>query len=195
MWNILWINIGGVIDISSIQIIFVVILVGICGVLLYFRFIVKKLNQTSDEKSRSTPPIHNHSVLNSFDPPSEFQTIVELIRDGFYPSASTEEECEQQLMQFLNKHYPGRPLKIGHTRTGRRIDMVFEGTYAFELVHVTSEGKLIALTDQICSSKKDFQNIMVILVDIDEVPSTKLNDYIKIYEDMGITSIIKKGYE
>jgi hypothetical protein len=194
MWNILWINIGGVIDLTIILIIFIVILMVICGILLYFRVIAKKPDQTSDETIKSIPPFHNHSDLNPLDAPSEFQKIVELIKNGFYPSASTEEECEQQLMQFLNKHYPGRPIKIGHTRTGRRIDMVFEGTYAFELVHVTSEGKLIALTDQLGSSKKDFQNIIVILVDIDEVPLNKLNDYIKIFKDIGIVSIIKKGY-
>jgi len=124
---------------------------------------------------------------------SEFDIIVQSIRKKFtLGSASDETDAEEQLLTFLNTKFPNRVQQEGHTSTGKRVDIVIDGTYSLELVVVQNEGRLVSLMDHLVKSKQDFSEVAVILVDIGEVPARKLEGYIVTYKNMGVRTILKR---
>ena len=141
------------------------------------------LGKSSDKKN----------TASAEDKKSEFDAIVQSIMKGFHPdSIKDEEDCEKQLIQFLNKKFPNKILRRGHTSQGVKIDLVIEGSYALELIIVDNEGRLISLMDQMLKSKQDFGKVAAILVDINKIPNPKIREYIAEFEKKGIKIILKK---
>jgi len=150
-------------------------------------------NQPSDLSFRKSSD--EKSTASAEDKQSEFDAIVQSIMKGFHPdSIKDEEECEKQLIQFLNKKFPNKILRRGHTSRGVKIDLVIEGSYALELIVVDNEGRLISLMDQMLKSKQDFGKLAAILVDINKIPVSKIEEYVTELEKIGIKTILKKVY-
>jgi hypothetical protein len=132
-------------------------------------------------------PVHPNSEKNEFD------LIVQSIDKNFSPIVEKDEEdCENQLINYLNSRFPNNVQKRGHTTEGRRIDIVIDGTYALELIIVSNEGKLVSLMDQVLKSKKEFSEVAVILLDIGKVTSDRIEEYINDFKAEGVKTIIKK---
>jgi hypothetical protein len=123
---------------------------------------------------------------------TDFDTIVQVLKESFHPKSKNEEVCENQLMEFLNLRFPRKIVRKGHTSRGVKIDLVIEGSYAFELVVLNSEGKLLSLMNQMTKSTSDFGKIAVILVDIGKVSSYRIKDYVSELEQIGGKVILKK---
>jgi len=147
---------------------------------------------SSGRSSRTIPsPIQVPPIGNSEK--SEFDTIVQSVRKKFtLDSVSNETDAEKQLLIFLNTKFSNRVQQEGHTSTGKRVDIVIDGTYSLELVVVQNEGRLVSLMDHLVKSKQDFSEVAVILVDIGEVPARKLEGYIVTYKNMGVQTILKR---
>jgi hypothetical protein len=123
----------------------------------------------------------------------DFDTILGSIEQGFNPGiVKTEEECENQLIQFLGTRFPNKSLTGGHTSTGKKVDIVIDGTYCIELAVVNNEGRLVSLMDQILKYKMDFGEVAVILLDSGEVPAYTIEKYIDAYKQAGAKVIVKK---
>jgi ABC-type cobalt transport system substrate-binding protein len=123
----------------------------------------------------------------------DFDTILGSIEQGFNPGiAKNEEDAENQLIGFLNTRFPNKSLTGGHTSTGKKVDIVIDGTYCIELAVVNNEGRLVSLMDQILKYKRDFGEVGVILLDLNEVPAYTIEKYIDAYKKVGAKVIIKK---
>lgn len=123
----------------------------------------------------------------------DFDTILGSIEQGFNPSiVKTEEEYENQLIGFLNTRFPNKALTGGHTALGEKVDIVIDGTYCIELAVVNNEGRLVSLMDQILKYKRDFGEVAVILLDLNEVPAYTIEKYIDAYKQAGAKVIVKK---
>ena len=122
----------------------------------------------------------------------DFNDIIETIENDFYPNMGVDEsDYEKQLLLFLAKKFPNQVKIQGHTTDGKKIDIVIDGTYAIELITVESEGKLVSVIDQITKSKEDFPHFLLILVDVGKVHYSKIEDYIKEYQRIGVKTISK----
>lgn len=135
------------------------------------------------------------STISTEKRKNEFDVIIQSIVDGFHPDFfKDEEDCENQFIEFLNRKFPNKILRRGHTSRGVKIDLVIEGSYALELIIVNNEGRLISLMDQMLKSKQDFGKVAAILVDINKIPFSKIKEYITELEKIGIKTIMKKAY-
>jgi hypothetical protein len=122
-----------------------------------------------------------------------FDTILGSIEGGFNPGiVKNEEEFENQLIQFLNTRFPNKILTGGHTALGEKVDIVIDGTYCIELAVVNNEGRLVSLMDQILKYKRDFGEVAVILLDLNEVPAYTIEKYVDAYKQAGAKVIVKK---
>lgn len=151
------------------------------------------INKDNIDLQRQTRTINDLDNLEGGQ--NTFDKIIQLLREEFQPTAITsEDDCETQLIHFLSSRFPSIVQSKGHTVHGRKIDLVIEGVYALELILVTNEGKLLSLMEQIGDSKQEFSKMAVILVDVNEVPSDKIQQYSQEYENLGVMTIVKKAY-
>jgi len=125
---------------------------------------------------------------------NRFETIVSIIKEGFEPqNVTNESEAEKELMQFLNSRFPDVVFRSGHTATGVKIDIVIEGTYAIELVTAVDESRLGTLAHQITQAKDDFSKMaVVVIIDLNKIPSEKLQNYVNEYEKLNVKTIVKR---
>lgn len=125
-----------------------------------------------------------------------FEAIISAIKNSFQPKNVTNEtEAEKELLLFLNTRFPYITKVQGHTRTGTRIDIVMEGTYAIELAVVENESRLVTLMDQIIQSKGDFIKMAIILIDLNKIPFEKIKTHIYEFQKLNVTTIIKQTDE
>ena len=106
--------------------------------------------------------------------------------------SKSEEDYENQLINFLKNHFKNLVIRRGHTRKGIRIDFVLEGTFAIDLITIDTEGKLVNLMTQISLSKEDFDKLCVVLIDLGFISETTINSYISQFRDMRVRVIYKK---
>ncbi len=176
--------------------IFIVVLI-IAVLVKYIRYVKQSISESPSyryNKENSydyVKKLHISNDATSTELKDEFKIIQNKIKRGFNPTSESEETCENELVDFLNKKLPGRIISKGQSVNGRRIDFVFEGTYALELVVVNNEGKLISVMDQMMKSKDTYSKVLLILVDIGAIPTSKINDYASQYESIGIPTIVK----
>jgi len=122
----------------------------------------------------------------------DFDRILGSIEEGFNPGiVKNEEGSENQLMQFLNTRFPNKTLTGGHTALGEKVDMVIDGTYCIELAVVNNEGRLVSLMDQILKYKRDFGEVVAIIL-FDDVPTYTIEKYVDAYKQAGAKVIVKK---
>jgi len=125
---------------------------------------------------------------------TDFEVVLQSIDSSFNPTyVKNEDDLEQQFLNFLNRRFPERIQRQGHTSSGRKVDVVIDGTYSIELIVVNNEAELAFLMTQINRSKTDFGEVAVILYDIGKVPSSKIEEYVRRYEEIGAKVLIKKG--
>jgi len=123
----------------------------------------------------------------------DFDTILSVIKGVFNPEpVKSEEESENQLIQFLNERFPGKSLSRGHTSTGEKVDIVVDGTYSIYLAVIDNEGRLVSLMEQILKSKRDFGVVAVVLLDMNEVPEYTIEKYAGAYQKIGVKVVLKK---
>lgn len=122
----------------------------------------------------------------------DFDTILGSIEQGFNPNmVKNEDEAENQLIQFLNTRFPNKSLTGGHTSTGKKVDIVIDGTYCIELAVVDNEGRLISLMEQILKYKRDFGEVLAIIL-FDSVSTYIIEKYVDSYRKVEAKVIIKK---
>jgi ABC-type cobalt transport system substrate-binding protein len=122
----------------------------------------------------------------------DFGTILGSIEQGFNPgTVKNEEDAENKLIGFLNTRFPNKSVTGGHTSTGKKVDIVIDGTYCIELVVVDNEGRLVSLMDQILKYKRDFGEVLAIIL-FDDVPTYTIEKYVDSYRKAGAKVIVKK---
>jgi len=183
----------------TIQIIILIIVIVIILYLLYWRFsnFCRKDKNVDNKKNADYSTSRMSTFKNDEDfiiknPTYSFDNIIESIKRDFFPkNVFNEEDCEKQLINFLNKKYPNKIFRHGHNSRGIKIDFVIEGTNAIELITLENEGKLLSLTDKILKLQQDFGKIAVILIDINKIDIIKIKEYAEELEKRGIKIIIK----
>lgn len=190
--------------VQEIVIALIIILVFFLIVYLASRRLFSSSRSLSDDIS--TPPdIDENSYEYSSDfelaekknsiPESEndFDTVLGSIGVGFNPDqVKDEEDAENQLLIFLDARFPNKSLTGGHTSTGKKVDIVIDGTYCIELAIVNNEARLVSIMEQILKYKMDFGEVAVILLDSGEVPAYTIEKYVDSYKNAGAKVIIKK---
>jgi len=167
---------------------------------LFYRFYShkKSTNQTNtqyEKKNFAKEEIFSDQKTeqNTYNKSINFDTIFNRIETSFNPEPSNDElVLEQQLIRFLNNEFPNKIVRPGHTSKGKKIDIVIDGTYAFELKVIDSEAKLVSLTDHIVKTMDDFGELGVILIDINKVSFEKISEYSQSYKSTGAKTVIKK---
>lgn len=136
-----------------------------------------------------------HALYSDLDGPSEFERMVQSVKDSFHLNVITSEEhAENQLLAFLSATYPKHFfVRKGHDSSGGKIDIVVDGSFAFNLILVTNEGRLVSLMDQVLKAKQEFVANVVILVDVDMVPVHRLQQYAEEFQQINVQTIILKG--
>lgn len=153
--------------------------------------LIRNIEENSYEYSSGAESIEQQSSAPKVE--YDFDTILGSIEEGFNPGiVKNEEESENQLIQFLDTRFPNKSLTGGHTSTGKKVDIVIDGTYCIELAVVNNEGRLVSLMDQILKYKRDFGEVAVILLDLNEVPAYTIEKYIDAYKQAGAKVIVKK---
>ena len=126
---------------------------------------------------------------------NEFDSVLIAIEDKFDPRiVKNEEDFKNRLVQFLNTNFPNEVTGEGHTSVGGGVDIVIDGTYALKIKVLTSEGAMIFLVDMMMEYKHDFHDSAAILLDIGEITSNKIEEYIKEYDSLGIKTILKRAW-
>jgi len=121
-----------------------------------------------------------------------FEKIINQIEHGFTPSSGiNEEDFERQLLSFLDQKFPDNMKTRGHTRSGGKIDIIIDGTYAIELITVDHEGKLFSLLNMIANSKQDFSKAAVVLINVGNVSSDKIQKYVEEMKKLDIKAVVK----
>jgi len=144
-------------------------------------------SQYTDKPNFRTPVIQTQKVR------SLFEEIIQYIENNFNPKFIRDKgDLKTQLIVFLKTKFSNEIASGGHTSMGGEVDIVIDGTFAIRLKIVKNEGGLIFLVDQMAEYKRDFNKSAVILVDIGEIVSGKIEEYMSEYIEMGIQTIIKK---
>ncbi len=144
---------------------------------------IDSINEKSSKKQMSESQIE---IKN------DFNTILRIIDREFKPEAVNKEETEKQLIKFLNKKFPKKTQRHGHTSDGKKVGIVIDGTYSLELVVLNNESKLLSIVDNIITSRRDFSEVAVILIDIGKISNIKIKEYIEEFKELGAKIIIKK---
>jgi len=175
-------------------IIMAVVVIILIALVLLTVYLKRMERETLQEQSLEQQQMVRSSVPDELDTAqSTFDKIVQALQDGFQPkNVRNEDDGEAQLMHFLTVRFPNVVQSRGHSRQGRKIDLVLEGVYALELILVINEAKLQALMNEINDAKQDFSKMAVILIDIGEVPATTLQQFIQEYQQLGVKTIVKK---
>jgi len=175
---------------DEIQVISLLLIVMCCSLFL-ITILYRKVKRVNEQETHI--PLQHSASPDVLDGEDKFETIVKTIEQEFRPTAFTsEDDGEKQLLSFLSSRFPAIISSRGHARSGLKIDLVLEGTYAVELAVLTNEGRLFSLLDEVVQSLQDFSKMVVILVDIDQVPFQKIQEYVQEFEKRGVKTIVKK---
>ena len=155
-------------------------------------------NLKVSSKANSIKPDNHKNIQDLESDKSEnkrsdnFEDIIRTIKEGFHPvDVNNEEECEKQLIHFLETRFPKNIIRRGHSPEGRRIDIVITGIFALELIIVENEGKLIFLLNHVLKIKDNFSKVAVVLIDVGKISTNTISNYVKEFEQSGINTIIK----
>ena len=122
-----------------------------------------------------------------------FLTMLETIENEFDPRVvKSKDDFKNQLILFLNTKFSNEIKGQGHTQVGGEIDIVIDGTFAIKTKLIKNEGGLIFLVDQLMEYRRDFHDSAAILIDIGELTTNKIQEYIEEYKEMGLKVILKK---
>ncbi|MEM2618828.1 MAG: hypothetical protein QW356_05030 [Candidatus Hadarchaeales archaeon] len=125
---------------------------------------------------------------------TEFDSILDCIEKEFEPeNVRDEEELRIQLLQFLKARFPDKkPEKGVPTRRGK-VDILIAGRYAIELKIADNKGKLRNLVGQLRDYKKEYNEVGVVLLDVNRVSSSDIDEYKREYQKDGVRTIVLKG--
>lgn len=150
---------------------------------------ILKQSQYTDKPNFRTPVVQTQKVT------SVFEEILQYIESNFNPKFIKDKgDFKNQLIVFLKTKFSNEIASGGHTSIGGEVDIVIDGTFAIRIKIIKNEGGLIFLVDQMIEYKRDFNKSAVILLDIGEVTTNKIEEYIDEYREMGIQTIIKKAW-
>jgi len=138
---------------------------------------------------RRAPEFKPHSKNN------EFETILKAIDVKFDPrTIESEDDFKKQLLLFLKTTFPNEIQGYGHTTIGGEVDVVIDGTYALKIKFIKNEGGMIFLVDLMMEYKHDFNDSAVVLIDVGELTSNKIEEYVNEYRELGIKTVLKKAW-
>lgn len=175
--------------------------IGICVAFVVIILIVYFYKVSSFSYNISTPLPTKNSIdrnrenyYTSDYSTSELDEILNKIEENFKPELiRDEEDFEKQLFQVLKLLYPdrvSRQVKIGKLKA----DIVFDNNvYGLELKIANNRGILTSLIGQITLYKEVFNEIAVILLDVNALSIEDLNEFIGRYKNMGVKTLVIKG--
>ena len=137
----------------------------------------------------------NHNVPDSklTRPENTFLTMLQTIEGEFDPRVIRDkDDFKNQLILFLNAKFTNEIQGQGHTSIGGDVDIVIDGTFAIKLKIIKNEGGLIFLVDQLMEYQRDFNDSAAILLDIGELTTNKIHEYIEEYKELELKIILKK---
>ncbi len=124
---------------------------------------------------------------------SEFEKILQIIREKFEPEESRDEkELEKQLTQILKLLLPNKIDRQSNTAKGR-VDIVIDGKYGLELKIANSSSILRALKGQVHDYKKVLDEVAIILLDVNKLPSSEIREFVQDCTEFGVKTIIVEG--
>ena len=124
---------------------------------------------------------------------SEFDSILENIKNNFVPEACRDEkEFEKQLISYLKGRLSQRVVGEVASRKGK-IDIVIDDKYAIELKIANSISNLRNLIGQIHDYLKVYNDLAVIILDVGDLSRSDINDYVDDYQELGTKVIVLAG--
>lgn len=128
---------------------------------------------------------------------AQFHSLISTIQDEFEPERiDSEEHLQSQLAVFLKAKYPGRRIdREVTTKFGDKIDILVDGSYAFELKVPESRTTLRNMGAQLEEYREQYPNLCAVIYDDTERGlSQTINDYSDSYKrKYGIRTIVIRG--
>lgn len=105
-----------------------------------------------------------------------------------------EREFETSLYEFLKAHFPNHSIVPQYRTAGRgKVDIVIDDEVAIELKIADRFKNLHDLISQIHFYKKEFDKIIIGILDVGLIDEDEMNEMIEEYENMGAEVIVKEG--
>jgi hypothetical protein len=139
------------------------------------------------------PKIQSEPLVQPVQSDSEFEKILQIIQEKFEPEESRDEkELEKQLTQILKLLLPNKIDRQSNTAKGR-IDIVIDGKYGLELKIANSSSILRALKGQVQDYKKVLDEVAIILLDVNKLPTSEIREFVQDCKEFGVKTIIVEG--
>lgn len=139
------------------------------------------------------PKIQSEPFVQPIRSDSEFEKILQIIQEKFEPEESRDEkELEKQLTQILKLLLPNKIDRQSNTAKGR-IDIVIDGKYGLELKIANSSSILRALKGQVQDYKKVLDEVAIVLLDVNKLPSSEIREFVQDCTEFGVKTIIVEG--
>ncbi len=161
-----------------------------------------------DHPSRPEPPIVNElrneenkiqektSIVTTANqkPQGETHDILNTIKEQFKPEpCMNEKELQGQLMIWFNIMYPNRVVREVSTMAGKVDFAIDKNRLGLEVKIAFDKGTLRNLVGQILAYKKYFNEVGIILMDVNDMPNSIITEYINEYRNQGVETIVIQG--
>ena len=125
---------------------------------------------------------------------SELHEILHEIKEQFRPEPCiNEKELQGQLKIWLDVMYRNRATREVPTMAGRVDIGIDKNKYGIEVKIANDKGTLRNLVGQVLAYKKYFNEIGIILLDVNELHPSMIHEYITEYKNQGVETIIIQG--
>lgn len=125
---------------------------------------------------------------------SELHEILHKIKEQFRPEPCiNEKELQGQLKIWLDVMYNNRATREANTIAGRVDIVIDKNKYGIEVKIANDKGTLRNLVGQVLAYKKYFNEVGIVLLDVNELHHSLIHEYISEYKNQGVETIIIQG--
>lgn len=121
------------------------------------------------------------------------QEILDFIKEFRPEPFLDEKDLQNQLKVRLESQYPGRVAREVGTQLGGKIDFVIDGKYGIEVKPIWDKKTLQDLIGQIILYKKAFNEVGIILCDINKLPHAIVHEFLNEYKNQGVLTVMIPG--
>lgn len=156
-----------------------------------------KESPREEPKIQAQPEITKEPPAQQYPSPSgqsELHEILHEIKEQFRPEPCiNEKELQGQLKIWLDVMYRNRATREVPTMAGRVDIGIDKNKYGIEVKIANDKGTLRNLVGQVLAYKKYFNEVGIILLDVNELHSSLIHEYITEYKNQGVETIVIQG--
>lgn len=134
------------------------------------------------------------SILQHSSEISELHEILHRIKDQFKPEPCTgEKELQGQLKIWLDVMYHDRISREVPTPAGKIDIGIDKNKYGIEVKIANDKGTLRNLIGQVLAYKQHFNEVGIVLLDVNKLPHSVIHEYVAHYNSQGVETVLIQG--